>query len=232
MGSIKLNFWRRLAINSIYSLGLLIMIGLPAFFGIKEIYSHIEMIEGNRLSLNWAIAGAFIMLIFAFIYIKYIRKIFHRKLQALAVRDELGILPVKGILGIVTDRLLRTIEFVYPFGITLLILYVCKYMFGQYIVFSNLFDMNVILMYFAIAGFGVMLTGDFIRIEFMKKQEIDNKLNLQVKSNKQELKQLKKQTKRALMALDLERQLAELKGTTNIPEDEEPLPEPDTSPDA
>jgi len=50
--SIKLNFFRRLLINIIYSIGFIVMIGLPAYFAIVEIYSNIEMVEGNRLSLN------------------------------------------------------------------------------------------------------------------------------------------------------------------------------------
>jgi len=225
--SIKLSFFRRLLINVIYAIAFIIMVGIPAYLAITEIYSNIEFVEGNRISLNWAVAGVFIMLGFAILYIKYFRKWFHRKLIGLQVRDELGIMPVKGIFGIVSDRLLRTLEYVYPFTVTLLILYVSKYMFGQYEVFGNLFDMNMVLIYLSAAAFGVFLVGDFVKISMMKKQEIINKLNLQVKSNKLELKQLKKQTKRAMLALDLERQLAQLKETTVIPEDNEPGPLPD-----
>jgi len=209
--SIKLNFFRRLLINIIYSIGFIVMIGLPAYFAIVEIYSNIEMVEGNRLSLNWAVAGSLFMVFFAIIYVKYFRKWFHRKLIGLQVRDELGIMPVKGIFGIVSDRLLRTLEYVYPFGITLLMLYVSKYMFGQFEVFQKLYDMNITLLYLSIAGFGILLTGDFVKLAMMKKQEIINKLNLEAKSNKQELKQLKKQNKRAMRALAIEKELEELK---------------------
>jgi len=120
-------------------------------------------------------------------------------------------MPVKGIFGIVSDRLLRTLEYVYPFGITLLMLYVSKYMFGQFEVFQKLYDMNITLLYLSIAGFGILLTGDFVKLAMMKKQEIINKLNLEAKSNKQELKQLKKQNKRAMRALAIEKELEELK---------------------
>jgi len=228
--SIKLNFWRRLLINLVYSVGLLVMIGLPAYFAIKEIYDNISFLPGNRLSLNWAVSGAFIMIVFAILYVKYFMKWFHRKLIGLQVRDELGIMPVKGILGIVSDRLLRTIEYAYPFGITLLVLYVSKYMFGQYQVFAKLYDMNIVLLELSLVGFGILLIGDFIKLAMMKQQEIINRLNLQVKTNRLELKQLKKQSKKAMAALAIERELKELKETDEEPE-VEPIPE-DPSPDA
>jgi len=206
------------------------MIGLPAYFAIKEIYDNISFLPGNRLSLNWAVSGAFIMIVFAILYVKYFMKWFHRKLIGLQVRDELGIMPVKGILGIVSDRLLRTIEYAYPFGITLLVLYVSKYMFGQYQVFAKLYDMNIVLLELSLVGFGILLIGDFIKLAMMKQQEIINRLNLQVKTNRLELKQLKKQSKKAMAALAIERELKELKETDEEPE-VEPIPE-DPSPDA
>lgn len=200
------------------------MILLPAYLAIVEVLNNIEFIEGNQLSLNWAVSGVLILIIFGLIYIKYLRKVFHRKLQSLSVRDELGIISTRGVLGIVIDRLLRTIEFVYPFVVTLGILYIAKYAFGQYEVFENLYDMNVFLLYMGLAGFGVMLIGDFVKIHFMKCQEVDDKLNLKAKSNKLELKQLKKANKNAMIALAIERQLALLKGTENDTEAElEPI---------
>ena len=221
---IKLNFWRRLVVNLIYALGIFVMIILPAIFGIREIYGSIEFVEGNTLALNWAVSGVLILIVFAILYIKWFRKWFHRKLIGLQVRDELGIMPVKGLVGIIADRLLRTLELVYPFTITLLTLYVCKYAFGyQYEVFNKLYEFNIILLYLAAAGFGVMLTGDFIKIHFMQRQEVDNKLNLKAKANKQQLKELRKADKNALRALAIERQLAELReGTVIPPELEEP----------
>ena len=217
---IKLNFWRRLVVNFIYVVGLSIMLLLPAYLAIVEVLANIEFVAGNRISLNWAVSGVLILLIFGLIYIKYLRKIFHRKLQSLSVRDEIGIMPVKGIFGIIMDRLLRTIEFVYPFVVTLGILYIAKYAFGQYEVFGNLYDMNVFLLYMGLAGFGVMLIGDFIKVHFMQCQEVDDKLSLKAKSNKLELKQLKKANKNAMRALAIERQLALLKETENEPEGE------------
>lgn len=211
-------------VNFIYIIGLSVMILLPAYLAIVEVLNNIEFIEGNQLSLNWAVSGVLILIIFGLIYIKYLRKVFHRKLQSLSVRDELGIISTRGVLGIVIDRLLRTIEFVYPFVVTLGILYIAKYAFGQYEVFGNLYDMNVFLLYMGLAGFGVMLIGDFVKIHFMKCQEVDDKLNLKAKSNKLELKQLKKANKNAMRALAIERQLALLKGTENDTEAElEPI---------
>lgn len=212
---IKLNFWRRLLVNFIYLIGLGIMILLPAYLAIKEIYENIQLVPGNQIKLNWALAGVIILIMFAGIYIKYLRKVFHRKLQSLAVRDEIGIMPAKGILGMITDRLLRTIEWVYPFVVTLGLLYIFKYAFGQFDVFSKLYDMNVFLLYMGLGGFGVMLLGDFVKVNFMQRQEIDDKLDLKAKSNKQSLKELKKAKKKALEALAVEKELALLKEETS-----------------
>lgn len=209
--SIKLNFLRRLLVNSIYGLGFIVMIFIPAFFVIREVYSNIEYLPGNQIQLNWAVAGILFLIGFGILYIKYFRKWFHRKLIGLQVRDELGIMPIKGIFGIVSDRLLRTLEFVYPFGITLIMLYVSKYLFSQYELFQNLYDMNMVLLYLSIAGFGIFLTGDFVRIAMMKQQEIINKLDMETKSNTLELKELKKQSKKALQALAIEKELEDLK---------------------
>lgn len=208
---IKLNYFRRLFINTIYAIALFIMFGIPIFFGIKIIYENIEYVDGNRLALNWAVFGVFIMTIFGIIYIKYFRKWFHRKLIGLQVRDELGFMPVKGFLGVITDRILRTLEYVYPFFITLIILYISKYMFGQFVVFEKLFELNVKLLYLALAGFGIFLVGDFTKIEMMKQQEIINRLNIKTKSDKLELKKLKNNNKRQRAALAIEKELEALK---------------------
>lgn len=221
---IKLNFWRRLVVNFIYAIGLSVMLLLPSYLAVKEVLANIEFVEGNQLSLNWAVSGVLILIVFGLIYIKYLRKVFHRKLQSLSVRDELGIISTRGVLGIIIDRLLRTIEFVYPFVVTLVMLYIAKYAFGQYEVFGNLYDMNIFLLYMASAGFGFMLIGDFIKVYFMGCQEVDDKLDLKAKTNKLELKQLKKANKNAMRALAIERQLALLKETENDTEDElEPI---------
>jgi len=222
--SIKLTFLRRLLVNGLYFLGFGVMFGIPAFFGIREIYNNIQFVEGNILALNWAVSGVFIMIIFAVLYIKYMRKWIHRKLIGLQVRDELGIMPIKGVAGIISDRFLRTLEYVYPFTITLLILYVSKYMFGQYDVFEKLYHMNTVLLYLSIAGFGLFLIADFVKISLMKKQEVETKLGMNAKKDKLELKRLSKQNKQQLKALELEKQLNDLKTTlTAVPEVEEEI---------
>ena len=138
-------------------------------------------------------------------------------------------MPVKGVMGIITDRLLRTIEYVYPFFITLLMLYMSKYMFSQFQVFEKMYDMNIILLYFASGGFGLFLIGDFVKIAMMKQQEVMNKLGLKAKMDRLEIKRLKKNNKAQKRALEVERELAELKGLPAIvplPEEEpEPTPE-------
>lgn len=208
---IKLNFYRRLLVNAIYGLGFLIMFGIPVITSIDIIYNNIEYVDGNRLQLNWAVAGVFILIILALIYVKYLRKVFHRKLIGLQVRDELGIMPVKGIMGMITDRLLRTLEYVYPFTITLVILYISKYMFSQYEVFSKLFDLNTILLYLSMAGFGILLVGDFVKMTMMKQQEVLDRLDMTAKQNKLEIRRLEKSNKRQLKALELEKELKRLK---------------------
>ena len=211
--SIKLNFIRRLIVNALYFLGFAVMFGIPAFFGIREIYSNIDLVPGNTLALNWAVSGVFIMIIFGLLYIKYLKKWSHRKLIGLTVRDELGVLPTKGIIGMITDRLLRTIEYVYPFSITLVALYVGKYMFGQYIVFEKLFKMNIILLYLSIAGFGLFLIADFVKMALMKKQEMDNILDTEAKADKLEIKRLNKNSKKQIKALELENKLKSIKAS-------------------
>jgi len=132
-------------------------------------------------------------------------------------------MPVRGVIGMTIDRFLRTVEFVYPFVVTLLGLYVMKYAFGyQYEMFEKLYDMNIILLLLAVAGFFVMLIGDFVKVNFMQQQEVEDKLNLKAKTNKLELKELKKAKKASLAALAIERQLALLKEDT--PEIVEPDP--------
>lgn len=207
----KLNFKRRLVVNLLYLLAFAVMFGIPIFFGIREVYKNIEFVPGNVLSLNWAVAGVLIMIVFAIIYLKYIRRLFFRKLQALQVRDELGMLPAKGIIGVIFDRFLRTLEYIYPFLITLLMLYVAKYMFGQYEVFEKFYDMNLLLIYLTCAGFGIFLVADFVKISFMQKQQIEDKLDTDARTTELEYKRLKKNSKKQKKALELERKLQSLK---------------------
>jgi len=108
-------------------------------------------------------------------------------------------------------------------------LYMSKYMFSQFQVFEKMYDMNIILLYFASGGFGLFLIGDFVKIAMMKQQEVMNKLGLKAKMDRLEIKRLKKNNKAQKRALELERELAELKGLPAIvplPEEEpEPTPE-------
>ena len=211
--SVKLSFIRRLVVNLIYSGGFTIMFGIPIYYAVNIVIQNIEYEAGNKLSLNWAVAGAIILVFWGLLYIKYLKKIFHRKLTGLQVRDELGIMPVKGVLGIVVDRLLRVIEFVYPSFITLLLLYVSKYAFSQFIVFEKLYSLNVKFFYLSLIGFGVLLVGDFVKISMMKKQKIEDMLSDKAKQNKLELKRVKKLDKKTLRAIEIEKKLEILKNT-------------------
>lgn len=205
---VKLNFPRKLLVFFIQLVGFIVTFGIPIAYLVYIIYSNIEFNPGSRIHINAAFISAILMIFIMILYVKLVKKLFNRKLQAMAVVDELGAFSSKPV---VWNRLLKTIEFAWPVAISLLMFYILKLTFIQYEIFNKLFKINILCITLVGAGGIIFLIGDIVKIHLMNKQKVDDDLKSENKKNKLYLKKVKKGDKKTLRALEIEKELQKLK---------------------
>lgn len=204
----RLNRKRKFFLNLIYFLGFLISFGIPfAYLGII-IKDNLQLQAGNSVVINSAFIGFGGMILLFLVYIKWIKKLFNRKLQALAVVNELGMYSAKPPLW---NRLIKTIEYVYPFTMTQLFFTILKLIFTQYSIFEKLVNLNILLIEVLGTGAVIFLIADLVKISMMNRQKIEDALSTELKKDKLYLKRLKKNRKAELRALEIQRELEDLK---------------------
>ena len=68
------------------------------------------------------------------------------------------------------NRFIKTIEYIYPFTMTLLFT-ILKLIFTQYDIFEKLFSLNILLIYVLGTGAVIFLVADLVKISMMNKQK-------------------------------------------------------------
>lgn len=205
---IKLSFRRRFILGIIQSIGFLVTFGVPVLYLAMLIKNNIEYVPSEQVKLNWVfgiIAAMFVLLI---IYIKLIKKWFNRKLQALAIVTELGAISAKPI---IFNRIIKTLEYVYPFIMTLVFLYGMRLLFSQYRVFTQLYTLNLLLLALVATGAIIFLISDAVEISMKNEQKAEDLLRNENKANVKKLKALRKNKVAALKALEVEKEIERLK---------------------
>ena len=204
----RLNRKRKFFLNLIYFLGFLISFGVPFGYLAIIIKDNLQFQEGNSIVINSAFIGFGGMILLFLVYLKWIKKLFNRKLQALAVVNELGMYSAKPPIW---NRLIKTIEYVYPFTMTLLFFFILKLIFIQYDIFESLFRMNILLIEVLGTGAVIFLVADLVKISMMNRQKVEDTLESELKKDKLYLKRIKKNRKAELKALEIQRELEALK---------------------
>lgn len=204
----RLNLKRRFLSGLIYLFGFLISFLSPVIYLGIIIKDNIQFVNVDKLKIFSIFAGFIALLILFFVYIKWIRKLFYRKLQAMAVVNELGMFSSKPPLW---NRIIKTVEYMYPFTITLLFFLILKILFLQYPIFEKLYGMNILLLVVLFIGSVVFFIADLVKISMMNQQKVEDDLSGEVKKDKLYLKRIKKQKKAELAALEIQKELEELK---------------------
>lgn len=200
----RLNTKRKFFLNSIYTLGFLISFGIPMFYLTNIITENIKYQDGKSIVINIALVGFIGMVIMLLVYLKWIKKVFNRKLQALAVVNELGMYSSKQPIW---NRFIKTIEYIYPFLTTLLFFSILNMIFTQYEIFSTLTKMNKLLIQLLISGAVIFLIADILKINMMNKQKVEDTLDSEIKKDKLYLKRIKNNKKTELRALEIQKEL-------------------------
>ena len=159
----RLNTKRKFFLNSIYTLGFLISFGIPMFYLTNIITENIKYQDGKSIVINIALVGFIGMIIMLLVYLKWIKKVFNRKLQALAVVNELGMYSSKQPIW---NRFIKTIEYIYPFLTTLLFFSILNMIFTQYEIFSTLTKMNKLLIQLLISGAVIFFNRRYIEDQY------------------------------------------------------------------
>ena len=204
----RLNTKRKFFLNSIYTLGFLVSFGIPMFYLTNIITENIKYQDGKSIVINIALVGFIGMIIMLLVYLKWIKKVFNRKLQALAVVNELGMYSSKQPIW---NRFIKTIEYIYPFLTTLLFFSILNMIFTQYEIFSTLTKMNKLLIQLLISGAVIFLIADILKINMMNKQKVEDTLDSEIKKDKLYLKRIKKNKKAELRALEIQKELDDIR---------------------
>lgn len=207
----RLSFGKRLSVFMISLVGFLISVGIPAGFLIHIIYDNMEIT--NKKTINISFIGVFVMLLVLIIYVKWIKKVFDRKLQAMAVVDELGLYSARPVLW---NRLLKTIEYTFPAGLMALFLFGMSKAFTPYSIFKDLFGISIWFLVFLTAGSLIYLIGDYVKLGLMNKQKIEDTLDVELKKDKLYIKRLKQGKEKELEALLIQQQLEKLKNDNQL----------------
>lgn len=205
---IRLSLRRRFLLGLVYLFGFLISFVTPLVYLGFLIKENIEFVNVDKVLVSSIFGILIILLLILFVYIKYIRRLFHRKLQAMAVVDEIGMYSAKSP---VWNRIIKTIEYFYPFTLTLLFFFLMKTLFIQYPIFGKLYTMNILLLIVLGVGSVIFLIADLIKISMMNKQKVEDTLSSEIKKDKLYLRRLKKQKRTELAALEIQRELEALK---------------------
>jgi len=208
---IRLKGFRRLLVGAIYALALLVTIGIPLGYLALIVNENLVFAEVNRVIFNRAIIAFGCMTLLAIIYLKWIKKWFNRKLQAIAVVNELGMYTSKSH---IFNRILKTIEYTYPFVSTLVFFLLLKTLFFQYPLFEDLVHLNKILLIVMGSGGIIYLIGDLVRVSMTNAQKVEDTLDLEMKKDKLYLKRLRQEKRKENEAMVIQRQLEALR---NIP---------------
>ena len=180
-------------LSLVYLFGFAISFVTPVVYVGLLIKDNIQFVEVNSLVVGSVFVAVIALLLLLVVYIKWIKKLFYRKLNAMAVCNELGIISAKPP---VWNRIIKTIEYVYPFTITLLFIYLLKELFVQFPVFNKLFTLNIILLVVFGVGSVIFLIGDLIKISMMNAQKVEDDLSGEIKKDKLYLRRVKQNNKR------------------------------------
>jgi hypothetical protein len=142
-------------------------IGLTFVLPFHLIYKN--LFEGQELKAIINFGAAFFLLIFLFIWLLWIRRIYYRKLDAIATVEELG---QKTQTNFIVVRLLKTMEYIIPFAFLALFMKGLTYIDipPQKIFVDILWAMG--------AGVVVFLFHDGLKNYFITKNEVEMALKL------------------------------------------------------
>lgn len=204
---IRLNFLRKFWLFLINLAGLLVSIGIPLAFVVNAIYSSIEIETVDKPKVAFSFVAAGLMLILMIVYAKWIKKLFDRKLQALAVVNEIGMYSSKPVIW---NRLLKTLEYVFPAIVMLIFVRGLRVVFSLYPIFDQLYRINVWFIILLAIGSVIYLVADFVKIAFMNRQKVEDELSSELKKDKLLLKRASKGQEEEIEALRIKRQLQQL----------------------
>lgn len=174
----KLKFWNRVFIGFLVVIGLLISL-IPVGIYLWVISSNLVIPNINLTLFGWVVVAVILLPLLAYGYTKLIKVKWHRKLQALAVADELGVVPTTSI---VVRRLLIMTEYSFAPVMCYLIVLLFSIVNAEFTQLANVFMW--LLVSYGLFTIFLMIT-DGVKIFKMNQQKIDDEYQLQI--NKDEL---------------------------------------------
>jgi len=175
-----MKFKRKLSNFFLTIFGFIVMLAFPFSF----VYNRIMVDNFNVMpDLNFSFIIWLVVAVVAAaiggVYLKWIKKIWDRKLQAIAVIKEFETVPDKAV---VLTRILRSFEYIYPLLILLSLLHSVTFLSISFVTLRNI---NL----FLVAGLGMM------EVVFLIRDIIDNHYKNEIRISGMEEDELKKERK-------------------------------------
>jgi len=164
----------KLILWALTGVALLLTFALPLYLLVDKLFIG----QGIKAIINFGFA--FALLFVLIIWMLWLRRIYFRKLDAIATVEEMG---AKTATNFVVVRILKTIEYVIPFAFLALFMKGLTYVqIPPQQVFTD-------ILWAMLGGFIVFLFHDFLKNYFIDQKEIADALTLDMKKEKLKQKQ-------------------------------------------
>jgi hypothetical protein len=150
-------------------LGIILVIGIGLTIALPFNMIYSTLFKGQALKAIINFGAAFLLLIFLFIWLLWLRRIYYRKLDAIATVEEMG---AKTQTNFIVVRLLKTMEYILPFA------FLALFMKGLTYVQIPPQKIFVDILWAMGAGVIVFLFHDGLRNYFITQNQITNALKL------------------------------------------------------
>lgn len=161
-----MKIWEKLTLLTLNILGY----GIMFFLSIRSIWLGLIIGQVEKVKVNLLIGT--ILLVIGIIFSNWIVKIYNRKLDALAVADELGVTPETNI---IVARVLKLFEILFPLA-------------AMVFIFKALTDINIStppnivlsdILKWVLIGFAILIVHDFFKTAFLKNKQFREAVKLE-----------------------------------------------------
>lgn len=166
-----MKIWEKLTLLTLNILGY----GIMFFLSIRSIWLGLIVGQVEKVKFNLLIGV--ILLVIGIIFSKWIIKLYNRKLDAIAVADELGVTPETNL---IVTRILKLIEILFPLA-------------AFAFIFKGLTDINIStppnivlsdILTWVVIGFIILIIHDFFKTLFLKNKKFRETIKLENKIEK------------------------------------------------
>lgn len=171
MSNIRLKIWQKLIYYMLFFTALIVAIGLPLYVLLDKVVIEYWVVEKARFSF---ITLFLIVVIGGSVYFP-LKSWYSQKLQAIEVANELNAI---GLTSPIIKWLLRFLQYAIPLGVVISLVYALSFIQVPH------YKIFVPFVAYFIGGFVIFVFNDYLKIGFLRKNEVEQQVKLDEKKAK------------------------------------------------